>query len=360
MQFTARIAEISAAAQNAAGGIPSSPVMPVRAGMHIDAEGNHVRLTGSDGDITFTAKCPANVTAGGQVVVPGKMLSDILRGLPDGDVAFTLSGSALQISYGKGMRSQFTLSVIDTSYPGSMPPAAPCGVVGGEEFASAVRRTVFASQKSGADPVLTALVLHAGDQLEVVATDRYRLAHVACTWSPGSWQVPSALVPARAAERFCRGIGGEVSIGWDEGTCTLRSGEFEMTTRLLAGEYPNWRKIAARGPGPGDVEIALDELAGAVKRVQLATGEERPAELTFSPGTLLVEASGQSGRACEVLDVPGYDDAQLCVLLAFPYLLDGLNACAGDCRIALTGELRPVYLYSGDDFRYMILPRRRT
>lgn len=360
MQFTARIPDISAAAQNAAGGIPSNPAMPIRAGMHVSAEGDRVSLTGSDGDITFTATCPADITAAGQVVVPGKMLADILRGLPDGEASFTMSDAVLQIRYGKGMRSQFALSVIDTSYPGSMRPAEPCGTVPGEEFASAVRRTAFASQRSGADPVLTALVLHAGDQLEVVATDRYRLAHVACKWSPGSWDFPSALVPARAAERFCRGISGEVSIGWDEGTCTLRSGEFEMTTRLLAGDYPNWRKIAARDPGPDDVEIALDELAGAVRRVQLATGEERPAELTFSQGTLLVEASGQSGRACEVIDVPGYDDAQLCVLLAFPYLLDGLGACAGDCRIALTGELKPVYLYSGDDFRYMILPRRRT
>lgn len=354
MEFTAKISDVNAAVQHAVSGIPSNPLMPVRAGMHVRAGEDAVSFTGSDGDITFTAKCGTDLGTfiPGEVVVPGKMLAEVVKNLPGEKVRFSDGGTHLRVSYGRGFKSEFSIRIAEMEYPASPQPAYPAGVIASDIFADAIRRTAPAASRTG-DPALTAVRLEAGDVLTVVATDKFRVAAVTCKWFPEGWDVPAALLPARAAERFVRGITGDVEAGWNESVCTLKSGELEMTTRLIAGTYPDWRQVIP--DFEPDVEVPLDALAGAVKRAQLAAESDSPVRLRFIPGELIVEAQGGSGRSQEHLPA-GYDGS-FSALFGIQYLLDGLSGCDGECRLGFTEPLKPAYIYSGT-YHYTLLPRR--
>lgn len=355
MQFTAGRNDAAVAVACAAGGIPGSPVVPVRAAMLVQAKDDAVRFTGSDGDVTFTATCQAQVARHGEVLVPGRLFSEVVRSLPgDGTLSLSVDGPHAVLECG---RSRFSFRVVEGFYP--PPPDLAlddCGTVDGEQFTAALRKVIPAAAKADAIPAYTAVRLEAGDVLDVVATDRYRLARVICPWTPLHWDAPAALVPAWAAERFARGISGQqVGVGWDERVCTLRAGDFTVTTRLMTGTFPDWRKLLSAEPSAVTVDPEI--LEGSLRRALLASENNSPVQLSLGNGALDVEASGSSGSLLDTMPVDY--DGQFSALFGIGNLIDGLAGCGEECKIGFTGPLRPLFLYSGT-FTYLILPRRKV
>ena len=90
MEFTGDRNDLATAIVAASNGIPANPFVPVRAGMNIQAAGDNVHFTGSDGDVTFTSFSTAKVDKGGVVSLPGKLLAEIIKSLPDADITFSM------------------------------------------------------------------------------------------------------------------------------------------------------------------------------------------------------------------------------------------------------------------------------
>jgi DNA polymerase III subunit beta len=351
-QFTTDKEALAAAVSFAAGGIPSNPLIPVRAGLRVVSDGRRATFTGGDAEVTFQASCDVDGTAF-DTVVPGRLFMEIVKSIPKGSAHVSLGAGFLGLRSG---RSEFSFRTLDGHYPDNPEPAPVCGTVDGEALASAVRKTAPSVSRNDAMPALSAILLEAGDMLDVISTDRYVLAAVACEWLPGNWDIPSALMPAWAAERFCRGISGQVSIGWDERVCTLSRGDFQVTARLIAGEFPAWRRVLP--DSIPEIEISSGELAAAVKRAMtLAPEDDSPVELQFVDGEVQVNAAGPNGSTSEIVSTAG-PEVNFSALFGKRGLLSGLSVCDDTCRIGFTVPDKPVYIYSGN-LRFMILPRRR-
>jgi DNA polymerase-3 subunit beta len=355
MKFTGSRNELAEAIVNAANGIPTNPAQPVRAGMLITASAKSVWCVGSDGDTLFRSFTEAEVSEPGTVVLPGKLLSDIVRSLPDQDVTFTATAERVTITCGRGV---FTLQSYKDPYPTISDSGETKGTVDAESFSKAIQATASAASKKDSNPALHGLLLDSDPNertLTLAATDRYRVAVFEVGWDITG--LGSCVIPTWAAERFRRGITtDEVFIGWDDNQCTMKSANFALTTRRIAGTFADWRRFLPAEPP--DVMVNVEELTGAVKRAQLAADADDPVELVFTAGAVRVSA-GDSTRAEETLDC-SYDGEGFSALLGIPLLLDGLNGCEGDSvAFGFTEPLKPVYLISGR-FKYTMLPRRRT
>lgn len=83
--ITADRRELVQAIQKASVGLPSRPAKPVLAGILIrslakaDRADDVIRLTASDSDMTFTAECKADIHTGGEVLLPGRMLTEVSK-----------------------------------------------------------------------------------------------------------------------------------------------------------------------------------------------------------------------------------------------------------------------------------------
>jgi DNA polymerase III subunit beta len=355
MQFTADRNLLAEAITNVSTIIQSNPVTPVYAGMSITASERFVWFTSSDRDTALSSFVNADIRRGGLITLPGKLLADIIRSLPDKEVTFSCpetSGQPVTITCG---RSVFTLRPYTDPYPGVPADCQTPATVDAESLSKAIRAVIPAVSQKDANPVLHGLLLAPrGDRLALVATDRYRVAAFELPWDAG---LPDCVIPAGAAERFRRGIDSdEVYLGWDGSGCTLKSGNFTMTTRQIAGTYAEWRRFFPEGPSQAAVDV--ETLTLAVKRAQLAAGQDDPVRLRFTGGEVHVSA-GVETTAEEAVDAD-YTGDGFETLLGVGYLLDALTGCDAEiCQFGFTESLKPVRLTSGR-FKNVILPRRRT
>lgn len=351
MEFTVERNALAIAVTNAVHGIPNNPSQPVRAGMFIWYYDGAIAFTGSDGDATFTSNIPCVPDNHHDVTVPGKLFSEVVKTLPDKEVHFATDGNTVILTCGAG---QFKFPAYIEEYPQLAGRADNLGEIEATAFADAIRKVVPAAAKTDSNPALTGVLLEPdGDTLWVASTDRYRLAAVECGWTPGG-DAKRALLPAWAAERFARNTEDTVYLGWDDRVVTLRSGRQEVTTRVIAGEFPGWRKLLPEKPC--SVEVDTEALLGALKRAQLAAEAESPVEITFVSGQLMIEA-GEDNRAYDVLDAK-YEGDEFKALFGIGKLVDGLAGCGDTAYFGFTEPLKPVHIQSGN-YSYTVLPRRR-
>jgi DNA polymerase-3 subunit beta len=355
MEFTGDRNSLAEAITNAANGIPASPVIPVRAGMNIKTSPDFACFTGSDGDVTFKSSTGVTVSHVGEVTLPGKLLADIIRSLPDQDVHFAATAELATITCGRG---EFKLRPYKDEYPGAAKDCDMTGSVDGDDLSAAIRAVIPAASKKDSNPALQGMLLDPlsnHGHLTLVATDRYRVASFDIGWGNAD-SLSSCVIPAWAAERFRKGITSPLAdLGWDDSSCTMRSGGLTCTVRQIAGKFADWSRFLPTDPP--DVTVDVEGLLGAVKRAQLAIDQDDPVELTFTAGAVRVSA-GDSTRAEETVDA-AYDGGEFTALFGVQMLLDGLNGCEGEnVAFGFTKPLKPVHLSSGR-FRYTLLPRRR-
>jgi len=342
--------------------------------MHLTAAGQDLTLSTFDYEVSAQASVPVVTDSEGSVLVPGRLLAEIVKALPPRPVEVAMDGARVTVKCGA---SAFTLNTLpDDEYPAlpSMPPVA--GKIGADLLASAIQQVAVAAGRDDTLPALTGIRVEIdGDTLTLVATDRYRLAiRELQHWEPAVAGTKAAvLVPARALAEAAKSFGtaAEVTIGLDAhgevasggtGIIGWEAGGRQTTTRLLGGEYV---KYAALLPSEftAVAELPVAPFAEAVKRVALVAERNTPVRLTFTDGALLLEAgAGDEAMAAETVDAMYHEDEDLKVCFNPAYLLDGLGAIDSDtARISFTTPTRPAVLTGKDgdqDYRYVLMPIR--
>ena len=112
------------------------------------------------------------------------------------------------------------------------------------------------------------------------------------------------LVPGRALNELQRLIGGasELTLRLAEREATFEVGTTRLTTRLIEGEFPNYRQLIPASY-PNKLTVSRDALLEAIKRVKLLARDATPIRLQMSSDSLRLTAITQDvGNAVEELD----------------------------------------------------------
>ena len=173
-----------------------------------------------------------------------------------------------------------------------------------------------------------------------------------------------ALVPERALSEVGRAASGdekgEVEIVIGDAQVAFRVGTLRLTSRLIDGEFPNYRQLL---PEPADNRLAAgrQELLEAVRRVGLLARESSPVRLELNAlGVRLTSQSPDLGNAVEALEA-AYQGEDLTAAFNPGYLGDGLSAASSDrVTLELRDGLKPALVRGeGDDsFTYLVMPVR--
>jgi len=353
--------------------LPQKTQMPVLAGLRLDAAGDGaLRLSGFDYEVSAEAEFDVTVAEAGAVLVPGRLLADITRSLPDQPVDLATDGTRVQLTCGS---ARFTLQTLPLDeYPSlpAMPEVA--GTIGSDAFAAAVGSVAVAAGRDDTLPVLTGVRVEIdGEEVTLAATDRYRLAVRTLKWKPVNPALQAtALVPARTLAEAAKSLtsGAEVTLALaatgasEGGLLGLAGGTRRTTTRLLDGEFPKYRSLLPDSfTATAGVEAAA--LTDAVRRVSLVASRTSPVRLSFSEGGVVLEAGGlDEAEAAEALPA-SFEGDPLTIAFNPTYLLDGLGAIDSDeARLSFTGPTKPAILTgkagdeSAGDYRYLLMPVR--
>ena len=366
--------------------LPARPPMQVLLGLLLEVGEDGLEVSGFDYEVSSRVRLDAVSDAPGKVLVPGRLLSDIVRSLPAQPVDLRVEGTRVVLTCGPARFTLPTLPVEDYPALPAMPDTA--GTLGSDAFAGAVAQVALAAGRDDTLPVLTGVRFEIeGDSLTLAATDRYRLAVRTLPWRPTSADISTtALVPARTLAETARALtsGPEVTLalsdtrgsGSSEGMIGFEGAGRRTTSRLLEGEFPKYRSLLP-SDSTARAEVATGPFVDAVKRVALVAARNAPVRLGFSADGVVLEAGGaDDAQASEQLECgwegPGSVSATgepFSIAFNPQYLLDGLGAVDSDTTtLSFTGPTRPAVLTgkrdaeasdgAPADYRYLLMPVR--
>jgi DNA polymerase-3 subunit beta len=339
--------------------------MAVLSGLRLEVAGDSLRVTGTDLDLTISTEVAVAGSANGVAVAPGRLVTDIVRALPPGAVTVEADDEDLRITSG---RSQFSVRTHPADdFPRVARPTGEPVTLPSEGLAEALRQVVRAASTEESRPILTGVLMAAEDDgLRMVATDSYRLA---VRELPGLGALDAGqrvLVPSRALSELQRllsgpGAGDEVSLRLGAHDATFVVGSVQLTTRLIEGEFPDYRKLIPSGY-PNRLIVAREAFLDAVRRVKLLAREATtPVRIALrADGIELTVITADYGQATEDLDAK-YEGAEMVVAFNPNYLIDGVEALAGDeVQLDTIDALKPATLRptDGGEYLYLLMPIR--
>ncbi|HET7855146.1 MAG TPA: DNA polymerase III subunit beta [Gaiellaceae bacterium] len=342
--------------------VSARSTVQVLSGILIRAADGHVELAATDMELSLRLPLEAEVEGGGSVVVPGRLLVDLARLLPEGDVTLEQKPeeAVFEVTGGSSVSRLHTYSAED--FP-KLPDVqvADTFAVDRAAFEQTVARVSRAASRDESRPVLTGvLVRFEGRRLVMAATDSYRLS-VKETELEADAPELEAIVPARALVELSRVAtdADELRIGVHENHVLFSAGDVWLTSRRIDGQFPNYKQLI---PETFEHEVALprDEFLDVVRRASVMAQRNSPLRLRFGSGEVTVSAQTQDvGEARETLPV-AFSGEELEIGFNPEFLRDGVESVESDeVKLKLISPLRPGLIRADEeDFSYLIMPIR--
>jgi DNA polymerase-3 subunit beta len=335
-------------------------------GVQLIVTSDGCQLRATDMDVGLQVPLAAEVTREGTVVLPARLMLDVVRSLPATTVSLELRPAEQDVEVVAGNATFHLRTLRADDFP-QFPEADPDSSVElpAAAFVATATKVAGSASRDETRPVLTGILVSASDrELRMVATDSYRLSVKETTLEAPLTSGFEVNVPARALQELARLVGADqdeslsVSVRANQVLFTL--GRTLLSSRLIDGQFPNYRALLPE-TFEHELRIAASELTDVVRRMSLLAQKNAPLRLAFAPGELTISAQTPDvGEARESLPL-AFDGDPLEIGFNPEFLRAGVEAIdEGDVVLKLISPLRPGLIESGDGsgFRYLIMPIR--
>ncbi|MDQ1443729.1 MAG: polymerase subunit beta [Acidimicrobiaceae bacterium] len=338
--------------------------LPVLSGVRLEVAGGSLHVAGSDLDLTIQVTVSVSGETDGVVVLPARLAADIVRALEPGAVMLDATDDEVRITSG---RSNFAVRLLPAAdFPRLPVPGdqADAVTLSASELNEALRQVVRAASSDDARPILTGVLMTAEEGgLRLVATDSYRLAVRDLPGTTVLREGQKVLVPSKALTELQRLLSGaeQVTLRLAEHDATFEVGNVRLTSRLIEGEFPNYRQLIPSSY-PNRLIVEKEPLLDAVRRVKLLVRDATtPVRIALRPdGIELTVITTEVGQAVEDVDAK-FEGGEMTVAFNPAYLIDGVEAVAGDEILLETIDaLRPAVIRptEGSEYLYLLMPVR--
>jgi DNA polymerase-3 subunit beta len=294
-----------------------------------------ITVTATDLDLGITITIPGAVTEPGITLVPFAALAETVK-TGKGDLALEDDGDELVATNGAVRRIR-KLPIED--YPRL--PGEPDGARMLLDIA-ALATVLPAASKDDTRPILTGVFF---DGNVIVATDSYRL-HLVRFPEAVAW--PKVLVPARSLVAPVK-FNGTTSIVFGERDARLQAGNVAWSTRLIEGDFPNYRQLL-----PNDYpNLAIFDRAAAIAAIKpfvaFTKGTSTPVRFTFHADRVECRAVIQDeGEMAGSFPAEYIGADELTIGLNPAFALDALAVGVGDeVHLSSLDSLKPVTFTDG-------------
>ena len=359
-------------------GVSARSTIQLLGGILLEAAEGALQLSATDMEISIQTVSPAEVEGEGRVVIPARIFNDIVRSLPAGNFTLQYDGSEGTVRLAAGENEYTIRTYAADDYP-KLPQFEAEGSfrMPGDSLVETVEKVSRSYSRDETRPVLTGILISFEDaRVRMVTTDSYRLSiketELGSTPFEGSRE---AIIPARAMTEVSRIFSGsdetDVEVSLSENQALFRIGDVVFGTRLIDGNFPEYRRLLPTG-FEREISVSREDLMGTLRRVNLFAQRQTPpvpVSLSFSEGSVeVIVKNGDVGEAHERLPANSEDD----FLISFNpgYLLDGVSAIDTEkVKFKLNEALKPGLIVPGEngeengdggepDFLYLIMPMR--
>ncbi len=334
--------------------------LPILSNVLFKTVDNRLSIAATNLDIAITHFIGSKVSEEGAITVPARLTQDFVSSLPGGVIDLKLDDYKLHISTEK--YQSVINGVTAEDYP--VMPAIADGKswsISGKVLKTALQQVIMAASSDEARPVLTGVHVHSHEgRLYMVATDSYRLAEKMLM---ATNEEVNLLIPASALQDLLRILGeaeDDVTVTHDDQQVLFKVGDVELVTRLIEGNYPDYRKLIPQGFASG-ATVKRSDLTNITK-VSSLFARESAGSVTINLDAEKSEVSIRSvasqlgeNTAAATAEVAGAGT----ITLNSRYILDALHALGGEeVKFSFNGKLEPSVLQDpqATDYLHVIMP----
>lgn len=359
---------LAAALQTVSGVVPTRTPKEILKNVKLRLGDGKATLVATDSEVGIRVEVAGVETDSvGDVLLPTRRISDILREVQDDMIVLDITEEALWVRTG---RSEFRLSVED---PAEFPDVAAFDdesyyIVAGRQLRHAIQRTLFAADVESTRYALGGILVEvAKESMALAATDSRRLAvaHSACSTTGGEISTASRpVVPSKAMQLIERSIHDdeqEVHLAFHANDVLVRSGTCTVYARLVEGRFPKYQDVI-----PRNFEIVIELVAGpflsAVRQSMIVTNEEsRGVDFTFGGGNLTLNSVGADIGTSRVEMPVSYDGEPITITFDPKFVADFLKVLDPSASLSLNlidSSSAAVFKADGD-YTYVVMPLAR-
>lgn len=338
--------------------------MPILEGVYIDASKEAIKLICNDMVMAIETVVGAHVWDEGKVVLPGRIFTEFVRKLPNGEVEIEADENLRVTIRCMGVRT--TLQGFSAKEYPILPTIEDVKPIEIKEkvFKEMIRQTIFAVSIDDTRPILTGTLLEIENgEMNLVALDNYRLALRKESLEKGG-ENQSVVVPGKSLNEIAQVLNNSdrvISLVLTKHHFLVDMGYTRMVSRILEGEFFKYRQIL-----PSDaqtrVKISLKDFTESVERASLMAKESKNnlIRVQVENEKISITANAEVGNFYEELMV--YQEGkELEIAFNAKYLIDALkNLDEDEIYLNFTTNVSPCVIkpIEGDKFFYLILPVR--
>lgn len=330
----------------------------------ISTESGRLKISATNLEVGVNFWVGAKVEKEGAITVPARLITDVISSLGSEKVILETDEMALHVNSDTDKLSIKGISAEEFPLIPTIENTA--FKISSKTLKEALSQVTFAAALDEARPVLSGVyMLVDGDTLVLAATDSYRLAEKIIKLEKKVADKVEIIVPARALMELSRtlsDVSGDIKVCVNENQVSFAADEIEFTSRLIDGNFPNYKQIIPEGNDTKAIVKASD-LASVLKVASLFARESANSVNIFirSKGKIEVSAnSSQIGDSSSTIEaqVEGKDGD---ISFNSKYILDVLASTKDEnVEFEISGKLNPgvIRLEGKKDYTYIIMPLR--
>jgi len=358
MKFVVKKEILIESLNNTARAISTKNLIPILTGIKFDLKEDGLYLYASDTDVSIRSYIPKDKLTSldeiGSIVIGGKYIVEIIRKLPNTDISIeVIDGYKLIVSTDN---TEFNLNGVNPNeFPNlDLDETKEPIIINNEVFKGIINQTVFATSPSETRPLLTGINFRiSGNELEVLATDSYRLARKLVKIDHEIDNDVNIVIPGKNLVELTKMLDDDkanVEIHLFSNKVLFKYDNMVFLSRLLSGTYPTTSNIIPKDFNI-ELECSFDDLFNMIDRASLLTSdrEKNTIKLSLNKNELMISSnSPEIGKVEEKITVES--DKEINISFSSKFMLDAIKSFNKDKIIlCMNNDSSPIVIKNSED-----------
>lgn len=327
---------------------------------------NSIEITATDNEIAVKTIIDATCDQEISFTTYGKKFINILRELPDDEITLDIDESMVINLKSKNIKGNYTLYGTDSSDYPKLPEIKMDNSIEIDQavLKEMIKKVIYAAATDTIKPVFNSIyiVSEKPGTITAIATDSRRLSMITRTVDSETFIGEGIIIPLKTIHEVNRLLSntGICKISFDSNQCYFKIDNTEIFTRIVEGQYPNYKQIIPREYTLKSI-INTAQIHDSIKRAMIFTRE--PANkiiMSFNKDNLKIQANTpELGHAEEEITIESDSSDNLIIGINAQFLLDTIrNIDSFSFLCGITGQMSPLTIIPEDDknFISVIMP----
>ena len=343
--------------------VAKNTTLPILSNILFKTENGRLKLSATNLEIGINYSIGAKIDEVGQITVPARIISDFISNINDEKIVLSVKNNVLSIN-SEHYKTQI-LGFDAKDFP-IIPKikTKPIVILSSKALKNSMMSVIDSVAISEARPELAGILVNfENDKIIFASTDSFRLTEKQIDFKNSSKN--SVIIPRNTVLELARVAGeleGDIIVNINDNQISFSNDDFEMISRLVDGNYPDYRKIIP-DKFMSRVLINKSDLERNIRLAGLFSSNISDIKIQCAETKTNITAKNSDRGEIET-DIPSILKNQpFEISLNYRYLLDGLKIMdTEEVILEYTGQGSPLVMRPGNnrnDLVYLIMPLRK-